>query len=144
VVNHDTHRIVWAMEGKNADTLNAFFDELGKERCNKIKVVTMDMSQAYISSAGDKVPQAQIVFDRYHVQRLVSDAVDETRREEWRRLKELFPQEAKEVKGLHWALLKNPWNLTPTQSARLSSLPQENQRIYDCAPGQEPRLDILT
>lgn len=143
VTNHDTHRIVWAMEGKNAATFNAFFDELGEERCQKLKAVTMDMSQAYISAAKKRVPQAQIVFDRYHVQALVNAAVDETRREEWRRLTELFPDEAKEVKGLRWVLLKNPWNLTPTQSARLSSLSQENQRIYRAYLLKESFADIL-
>ena len=143
VTDHDTHRIVWAMEGKTADTFGAFFDELGPERCQQLEVVTMDMSKAYISAAKERVPQAQIVFDRFHVQALVSDAVDETRREEWRRLTELFPDEAKDIKGLRWPLLKNPWNLTPTQRARLSSLPQENQRIYRAYLLKESFADIL-
>lgn len=143
VTDHDTHRIVWAMEGKTADTFHAFFDELGSERCQKLKVVTMDMSKAYISAAENRVPQAQIVFDRFHVQALVSDAVDETRREEWRRLTELFPDEAKDIKGLRWPLLKNPWNLTPTQSARLSSLPRDNQRLYRAYLLKESFAEIL-
>ncbi len=47
------------MEGKNVDTFGAFFDELGPERCQKIKVVTMDMSKAYISAAEKRVPRAR-------------------------------------------------------------------------------------
>ena len=62
-----------------------------------------------------RVPHVQIIFDSYHVQRLVSDALDETRREEWQRLKDEFPDDAADVKGLRWPTLKNPWNFTPTQ-----------------------------
>lgn len=143
VTNQDTHRIVWAKKGKDSATLNAFFDELGEERCKNIKVATMDMGKAYIKAVENRIPHAQIVFDRFHVQALVNEAVDETRREEWRRLKELFPDGAKKVKGLRWALLKNPWNLTPKQSERLSSLPQDNQRLYRAYLLKESFADIL-
>lgn len=143
VTNHDTNRIVWGMEGKSADTFNVFFDELGQERCQEIEAVTMDMSQSYISVVEDRVPHAQIIFDRYHVQRLVSDALDETRREEWRRLKDEFPDEAAAVKGLRWPTLKNPWNLTPAQSERLSSLSRDNRRIYRAYLLKESFAEIM-
>jgi transposase len=130
VVNHDTGMPVWAADGKSADTLMSFFDELGPERCQRIEAVSMDMSQAYISAVRGKVPQAQIVFDRFHVQALVNKAVDETRREEWRRLREVDQEQAKAVKGLRWPLLKNPWNLTSTQRERLSTLQRDNARLY--------------
>ena len=123
-------RIVWAAEGKNAATLTSFFAELGAARCAAIAVVTMDMSEAYITAVTQQMPQAQIVFDRFHVQKLVNEALDETRREEWRRLREVDEQHATKVKGLRWSLLKNPWNLTPTQSQRLSTLQQDNGRLY--------------
>ena len=123
-------RIVWAAEGKNAATLTSFFAELGAARRAAIAVVTMDMSAAYITVVTQQVPHAQIVFDRFHVQQLVNEALDETRREEWRRLRTVDEQHAKTVKGLRWSLLKNPWNLTPTQSQRLSTLQQDNGRLY--------------
>lgn len=143
VTDHDSGRIVWAAEGKNADTLKAFFDELGEERCKDIEVVSMDMSKAYIKAAEDRVPNAQIVFDRFHVQQLVNTAVDETRRAEWQRLRELDGQQAKAVKGLRWPLLKNPWNLSPSQQDRLSSLQQDNARLYRAYLLKESFRDIL-
>jgi transposase len=130
VTNHDTRRIIWAREGKTSDTLKAFFAELGPTRCARIAAVSMDMSQAYISAVQESVPQAQIVFDRFHVQQLVNVALDETRREEWQRLRSTDPAAAKHVKGLRWPLLKNPWNLTPKQTERLATLQQDNQRLY--------------
>ena len=130
VTDHESGQIVWSKEGKNAETLMAFFDELGDERCLAIEAVTMDMSKAYIKAVKEKVPNAQIVFDRFHVQKLVSAAMDATRREEWQRLRELGNDEAKSVKGLLWPMRKNPWNLTPKQSDRLSTLQKDNDRVY--------------
>lgn len=54
VVDHDTGRIVWAHPGKNADTLMAFFDELGPERCAALRNVTLDRGQAYIKAVREK------------------------------------------------------------------------------------------
>ena len=130
VTNHATGRIVWAREGKSADTLKAFFSEIGDKGRSLIRTVTMDMSQAYISAVRSAVPHAQIVFDRFHVQKLVNEALDETRREEWRRLRASDKDAAKAVKGLRWPLLKRPWNLTPKQGARLSTLQRDNARLY--------------
>ena len=143
VSNHDTGRIVWAKEGKSAETFAAFFEDLGEERCQEIELVSMDMSEAYIQTARRKVPQAQIVFDRFHVQGLVSAAVEETRREEWRRLRAISEEAAQEIKGMRWAVLKNPWNLTAVQSSRLSDLPRENRRLYRAYLLKESFADIL-
>jgi transposase len=130
VSNHDTGRIVWAKKGKTSDTFAEFFKELGTDRCQKIEIVSMDMGKAYIKTAREYAPQAQIIFDRFHVQRLVSDAVDETRKEEWRQLKSISQDDAKEIKGLRYVLLKNPWNLSAVECDRLSDLPVENMRLY--------------
>jgi transposase len=130
VTDHYTQRIIWAREGKSADTLKAFFTELGPDRCAQVKAVSMDMSQAFISAVKECVPNAQIVFDRFHVQQLVSAALDETRRTEWQRLRKEDPDAAEDVKGLRWPLLKSPWNLTEKQSARLATLQDDNRSLY--------------
>lgn len=141
VTNHDTGRIVWGHEGKNAESLIAFFDELGEERCKAIKVVTMDMSQAFISAVRLKCPNAQIVFDRFHVQKLVGDALDEIRRLEWRRLR--GTDEGKYVKKLRWVLLKNPSNHTAKDKSRLQTLEQDNAHLYAAYLLKEELADLL-
>ena len=145
VTDHATGHIVWAKEGKSSDTLGAFFEELGKPTCLKIRAVTIDMSKAYISAVRKHVPHAQIIFDRFHVHQLVSDAVDRTRRDEWTELRRVQgdPDGAKSVKNLRWAVLKRPWNLTPKQSTRLSTLQQDNSRIYRAYLLQESFAEIL-
>jgi transposase len=144
VTDQQEGRIVWGKEGKSAETLLAFFEALGEEGRKRIKVVTMDMSQGYIKAVREAVPQAQIVFDRFHVQQLVSNALDRCRREEWQRSRATGDRErAQSLKHTRWALLKNPWNLTPKEEARLSSLQQSNTGLYRAYLLKESFADIL-
>jgi transposase len=108
VVDHERAEVVWAAEGKSADTLKAFFAALGPERCTKLEAVTIDMSAAYIKAVTEASPGAQLVFDRFHVQRLAHDALDEVRRDE---VREAAPEDKAKLKHTRWALQKNPWNL---------------------------------
>ena len=129
VVDHDTGRIVWAHPGKNADTLMAFFDELGPERCAALRNVTLDMGQAYIKAVREKAPNAELVFDRFHVQRLAHDALDELRRAEVREAGK-GTDAAAAIKHSRWALQKNPWNLEPLEREKLASLQRTNKLLY--------------
>lgn len=128
VVDHMTGRVVWAREGKNADTLRAFFQELGADRCAKLKAVTIDMSQAYISAVSEYATNARIIFDRFHVQRLVQDALDELRRAQVRTTAD--PEQRRALKYTRFALLKNPWNLTAIEETKLTDLPRTNAPVY--------------
>ena len=128
VVDHAQHRVVWTGEGKGGDTLHLFFDELGEEGAKRLEAVTMDMSQAYIGVVQDRAPQARITFDRFHVQRLGCDAVDEVRRAEVRAL--AGTDEGKVLKKTRYALLKNPWNLTRKEGQRLRDVQRNNRGLY--------------
>ncbi|NVB37410.1 ISL3 family transposase [Pseudenhygromyxa sp. WMMC2535] len=127
VVDHETGEIIWAAEGKSAETLTQFFTLLGPERCAELEAVTIDMSAAYIKAVTEASPEATIIFDRFHVQRLASKAVDEVRRDE---VREAEVDDKKALKKTRWALLKNPWNLTDFESRKLDQLQRTNQRIY--------------
>ncbi len=131
-VDHDRRRIVWAAEGKSSETLDAFFDELGEERTDRLETLTIDMSAAFIKSIETKAPKAQIVFDRFHVQKLAADAVDNVRREMVRRLKELdaADEEVAAIKKSKHTLLKNPWDLTAKEWDKLSAIQKHNAPLY--------------
>lgn len=128
VVDHARGEVVWAHRGKNADTLKAFFDELGPERAAKLEAVTIDMSAAYIKAVTEASPNAQVIFDRFHVQRLAHDALDQVRRAEMRDADTV--DEKRGMKGTRWALHKNPWNLSRLEHEKLTLLQQTNRRIY--------------
>ena len=128
VVDHDRRRVVWVGHGKSAGTLHKFFDLLGEERCAAIETVTMDMAQGYISAVKDRLPEAQIVFDRFHVQKLTSDALDEVRRSLVHETEELGA--AKAIKNSRWILMQNPWNLNPHQRLKLQEVEQHNKKLF--------------
>jgi transposase len=115
VIDHRRQRVVWAAKGKSADTLRGFFDALGAARCAKLQSVTIDMSAAYIKAVSDAAPQARIVFDKFHVQRLAHDALDQVRRAEVRNVAE--PAQRAALKHARFALQKNTWNLTGSRPA---------------------------
>ena len=126
VVDHDSRRVVWAGEGRSAETLGAFFKQLGPGGCARIELVTADLASSWQKALSTWVPQARVVFDRFHVERLASDAVDEVRRSEQRRL---APEDAKGLKGTRYTLLKHPSRLTPGEARRLERLRRENRAL---------------
>jgi transposase len=124
----ESGRILWSKEGRSAATLEAFFAEVGPEACARIRHVAIDMFEAYAQAIRKWLPNAELIYDRFHVQQLASKAVDEVRRAEWRRLR--GTDAARAIKHLRWALLRNPWNVTPSEGERLSVLPQQNKLLY--------------
>jgi transposase len=128
VVDHLKKRVVWVGEGKGEKTLLTFFDELGPERSQALTHVTMDMSAAYRAAVEARAPRAEKVFDRFHMQKLASEAVDTVRRQEVN-LRSGTP-EGQALKKSRWALLKNPWNLTLRQGEKLSEVARTNKRLY--------------
>lgn len=128
VVDHIAGKVVWAAKGKSAATVDAFFVALGVERAAKLKGVTMDMSKAYIEAVRRGAPAAQIIFDRFHVQKLAQEAVDEVRREQVRLL--AGEGDGKALKKTRWALLKSPWNLTEGERDKLADVQRTNRPLF--------------
>jgi len=86
----------------------------------------MDMWAAYLKAVRAHAPQAQILFDRFHLVQHLNRALDEVRRSEMRRLAK---RERIWFKGTRYLLLKNPWNLNRDQKNRLSTLVRWNLPI---------------
>lgn len=128
VVDHARGRVVWAGVGRSGDTLRQFFDVIGESAARAIENVTMDMAAGYLAVVRERAPQANIVFDRFHVAQLASNALDEVRRSLVRQLAGTEP--ARAVKNTRWALLKNPADLNPNQRHQLADLQKLHQPLY--------------
>lgn len=116
--------LLWVGEDRTEEAVRKFFTvEMGRRRCRTLQVVCMDMWAPYAKLVRDRAPNAQILFDRFHIVKHLHEAVDETRRQLWRRLSR---QERADFKGTRWLLLKNPWNLNQHQKERLSTLVRWN------------------
>lgn len=85
--------------------LNTVLTEAQRE---KVECVTMDMWQAYENAAREVLPNADIVFDRFHVSQHLNKAVDQTRREEMKQLNKKDAEEAKALKNSRYLFL---WNM---------------------------------
>ena len=133
VVDHDRGRVIWGAEGKDAKTLDQFFDDLGTERSALLEAVSMDLGPAFLKSvqAEGHAPQAVVCADVFHLVKLVGDALDEVRRDLWQQLRRLpDPRYAKAFKGSRWALLKNPTDLTANQARQLASIRRTRGGIW--------------
>jgi transposase len=129
VVDHDKGRIVWCAPGRNAATLQQFFDLLG-DRKHTIRAVSIDMSGGYQQAIRESIPEAEIAFDPFHVVRLGQRAVDQVRRDEWNAHDRSKTKTGKWIKGTRWSLLKSPERQTIDQLAKLGEVQQANRPLY--------------
>ncbi len=120
-----TKTLLWSGEGRTAETLTRFFQECPEAVRASIRGVCCDMWAPYEEVIRAQVPEAIVVFDKFHLLRHLLEAVDSTRKLEYRRLKNTEPEL---LKGTKYLFLKNPWNLTPHQRERLGYLEHLNLR----------------
>jgi transposase len=128
VADHERHRIVWASKGRDSNAFRAFFEELGPERCALLEGATADFAAYYLQPIREYAPQAEVVVDRFHVQRLASRALDEVRRVQLRTLR--GSPAGKDLFHSRFVLLKNPWDLRPAERRKLSEIERSNKPLF--------------
>jgi transposase len=116
-VDIDQARVLFATEGRDANTVAAFAEDLTAHGGDPeaVSEVCIDMSPAFIKGVGENLPNAAITFDKFHAVKIVNDAVDQVRRAEQKRQSLL--------RGTRYIWLRNPENLSDRQRATLESLP---------------------
>jgi len=91
----------------------------------------MDLGPAYAKAVREHAPQAVICFDPFHVVKLATDALDSVRRQVWQSARR-YPDKniAKKYKDARWALLKNPDDLSDTQTETLKALRRNGGALW--------------
>ena len=107
--------VVFVGQGKGCEALEPFWRRLKRSRA-RIEAVAIDMSPAYISAVLENLPDAAIVFDRFHLMKLFNHKLSQLRRKLYGELTDLMHK--KLLKGTRWLLLKNPENLDPQRNER--------------------------
>jgi transposase len=132
VANHESGAIVWATEGRNAASLQAFFDGLTDEQKASIRAVSIDMSAGYEKAirAPEGLPHAQVCFDPFHVVQLGGKAADQVRRDEYNQHGRSSSNEGKWIKGTRYSLLKDTAKQTTGQLLKLAEVVLTNKRMY--------------
>jgi transposase len=113
-------RVLFVAEGKDAATVDSFAQVLAAHggTPEAVAEVCIDMSPAFITGTAQSLPNAQITFDKFHVVKLINEAVDGVRRAE--------QKSHAELKNSRYLWLKNPPNLSARQRAQLDSLSASN------------------
>jgi len=128
----DERRVIFSCRGKNEKTVSELAEHFKNKAIplEQIEHISMDMSPAFISGAINNFPDAKIVFDRFHIKKMLNEAVDEVRKKE-RRLHNI-------LKGHKYTFLKNPKKLNKRQK-------HEKEELIEAFPalGTTVRLQEL-
>lgn len=130
VADAQTKRVLWVGRGRSRQEIRPFFELLGKERGKRIRAVAIDMNTAYEVEISEHCPNAQIVYDLFHVvAKYGREVIDRVRVDEANRLREDKPAR-KVVKGSRWLLLRNRENIDrPEDQIRLDELLEANKAL---------------
>lgn len=112
-------RVLEVAPERTKDAADSLWKTLSDEQKEQIQAVSMDMWQAFMSSAAENVPNAKIVHDRFHIVKYLNEAVDKVRRAENKALK---AEDDERLKGSRFLWLTNEENQSDEQSARFESL----------------------
>lgn len=113
-------KVLFAIEGKDHTTIERFVDDLKEHQGNpdNINQACADLSRAFKKGLNEHLPNAEIVFDRFHVMKLVNKALDEIRRVE--------QKDNPLLARTRYAWLHNPETATANQTKQLESLTKLN------------------
>jgi transposase len=128
VYDLDRSAVVWIGEGKGRETIDRFFNTmLSDYQKQQITAGCCDMSEAYIGAITTHCPKAALVLDRFHIVKALNGAVDEVRKEQWRKAN---VADRKALKGLRWLLYRHSSNRSAQDTRTLRALDKGNRRIY--------------
>ena len=118
VRNLDNGSVLFIGKGKGGDALEPFKRRL-RSKAKQIKAVTIDMSNAYAAWLAQVLPGAEIVYDHFHVIKLMNERMDALRRNT---MNKLAQEQKRELKGKRFLFLRNQENLSAEAAQELKKL----------------------
>lgn len=119
VTDLNSHRVIYATHHNDGAAIRRFLKWFGPKRCRRIKVVVTDMHDAYTSALRKALPRAVLVYDHFHVSKIVHDALDNIRR---RIQRQLPPDERRIIKGQRYVLLTAAERLKKREQVSLQEI----------------------
>jgi len=140
VLNGQTGELLHVAEGRKKESLKSFFDTLSDTQKARIKAVCVDRSGAYVACIDEELPDAEIVYDKFHLILNLNHAIDLVRRQEWNKVRKKADGETEEqatereatatfIKGQRYNLLRRPEKNKPAQHQRLEELLAINEPL---------------
>lgn len=100
----DNNRVWDLVEGRKTENAEQLLETLGEEQRSGVKAVAMDMWPAFEAAVREKLPQADIVYDKFHISGYLNKAVDDVRKQEHR---EMMAKGKDTLKGTKYQWLRN-------------------------------------
>ena len=126
VLNARTGELLWLAEGRGKDALNGFFAKLTAPQKASIAAVGIDRSGAYRAAVEAHLPEADIVFDKFHLICNLGEVIDKVRR---RTQAQTDAEGRALLKGQRYNLLRNPENLSTDGRRDLKLLLAANREL---------------
>ena len=121
IMDAERTRVLWVGHGNSREAIRPFFELLG-ERCQRIEAVAMDMNTAFDLEVKRHCPQAEVVYDLFHVvAKYGREVMDRVRVDQANQLRD-DKVARKVIKSSRWILLRNADNLEPEQAVKLDEL----------------------
>lgn len=158
VMDIENGEILWVGEGRNKESFARFFEETDRGLLTEVMAVAMDMNASYHILVQKYLPEAEIVYDRYHMQaqygkdvlgvvRLAEarahkehaqeliQSLPGLQEEERKRVKEEAKQEKKkysQIKKARWSLLSKSSHLSANKAANLAQILDSHSDLAVC------------
>jgi len=116
IMDLDRSKVIYVGEGRSSESLENFWKRISHLKI-QIEAIAMDMWPAYIKSAITNAPGGDIIFDRFHIVKMLNKTLDELRRDIYR--DETQYNKRVLMKGTRWLLLMNQDNLSEKAKTRL-------------------------
>jgi len=126
ILNGETGELLHMQEGRKKECVEAFFEQLTQAQREGIEAVGIDRSGAYQAAVEAWLPNADIVYDRFHLVMNVNQAVDEVRRTQCSKASK---EDRQLIKGQRYLILGNQENLDADARAKLDRLLEANEAI---------------
>jgi transposase len=97
--------VLHVADGRGSAALKECYLAMTPEQRAAVAAVAMDMHQPYVLATESLLPEATIVFDKFHIAQLAGNAVDQVRRQEAKRL---AAEGDDRLKGTRYGWLRNP------------------------------------
>ena len=116
-------RTIFITKGKDNTTVKRFAEDFEAHygKIDSVENISCDMSPAFIKGVKEYLPKAQITFDKFHILKIINEAVDKVRKQE--------VSTNKLLTGTRYIWLKNHNNLTVKQKETLESLTISNMNL---------------
>jgi transposase len=120
-------RVLDVVEERTEQACKALIEQsLSEQQRQQVTAVALDMWKAYANAVGEKLPQADIVHDRFHISQHLNEAVDKVRRQE---NKQLIKQGDKRLVGTKFTWLVNEERVSEAFADQFEDLKRADLKV---------------